>query len=198
MGQRSLAASAFALAFVVGLSLLVGVVSAEDCIVPATGAGKTVTLRGAPTASAKIRGTLSAGQGLPLVASMSGWYETRLADGQPAFAAKRSTDLEPCPAPIGAAPASTGVTFELHVIDVGTGLSVVVRGADFALLYDAGSNDDMARGDSNRTIAYLKTLSPQLEKIDHVILSHPHRDHVELLPDVVTRFKPSEVEFGCL
>jgi len=124
---------------------------------------------------------------------MGGWYETRLADAQPAFAAKRSTDLAPCPAPIVAALVSTGVTFELHAIDVGTGLSVLVRGPDFALLYDAGSNDDMARGDNNRTIAYLKTLRPQLQKLDHVILSHPHRDHVELLPDVVTQFKPSEV-----
>lgn len=70
---------------------------------------------------------------------------------------------------------------------------MLVRGPDFALLYDAASNDDMARGDENRTIAYLKTLQPPPQKIDHVVLSHPHRDHVELLPDVVTLFKPSEV-----
>lgn len=70
---------------------------------------------------------------------------------------------------------------------------MLVRGPDFALLYDAASNDDIARGDDNRTIAYLKTLQPPLQKIDHVVLSHPHRDHVELLPDVVTLFKPSEV-----
>src|SRR5215472_14876474 len=116
--QRSLAVSAITLTFVVGLSLPVGLAWAEDCIVPATGAGKTVTLRMAPTASSNVRGTLSAGQSLPLVASMGGWYETRLADGQPAFAAKRSTDLAPCPAPIVAALVSTGVTFELHAIDV--------------------------------------------------------------------------------
>lgn len=70
---------------------------------------------------------------------------------------------------------------------------MLVRGPDFALLYDAASNDDMARGDDNRTIAYLKTLQPPPQKSDHVVLSHPHRDHVELLPDVVTLFKPSEV-----
>jgi len=70
---------------------------------------------------------------------------------------------------------------------------VLVRGADFAVLYDAGSNDDLARGDDNRTIAYLNTLQPPLQRLDHVLLSHPHRDHVELLPDVVTRLQPSEV-----
>ena len=126
--QRSLAGSAIALTFLVGLSLPVGLAWADDCIVPATGAGRTVTLPVAPTESSKVRGTLSAGQSLPLVASMGGWYETRLADGQAAFSAKRSTDLAPCPAPIVAAPASTDVTFELHAIDVGTGLSIVVRG----------------------------------------------------------------------
>ena len=73
------------------------------------------------------------------------------------------------------------------------GLSVLVRGPDFTVLYDAGTNDDLALGDNNRTIAYLKTLQPPLEKLDHVILSHPHRDHVELLADVITRFKPNEV-----
>ena len=31
--------------------------------------------------------------------------------------------------------------YELHAIDVGTGLSVLVRSAGCALLYDAGSND---------------------------------------------------------
>jgi competence protein ComEC len=60
-------------------------------------------------------------------------------------------------------------------------------------LYDAGSNDDTARGDRNRTISYLSTVRPQLQKLDHVILSHPHRDHVELLPDVVKQYMPSNV-----
>src|SRR5512138_1051445 len=32
-------------------------------------------------------------------------------------------------------------TYQIHLIDVGTGLAILVRGADFALLYDAGSND---------------------------------------------------------
>ena len=41
----------------------------------------------------------------------------------------------------------------------------------------------IARGTDNRVLAYLATLSPQLTKLDHVILSHPHRDHVELMAD---------------
>lgn len=101
-------------------------------------------------------------------------------------------------------PAGTGVhetvatadapaRYVLHVVDVGTGLAVFVKGPDFTLVYDAGSNDDRAVGDKNRFTAYLRATDPQLQAIDHVILSHPHRDHVELLPDVITEYKVAHV-----
>ena len=32
-------------------------------------------------------------------------------------------------------------TYRLHLIDVGTGLAILIQGADFTMLYDAGSND---------------------------------------------------------
>ena len=68
-----------------------------------------------------------------------------------------------------------------------------MRGPDFTLLYDAGSNDDLARGNGNRVLAYLATLTPRITRIDHVILSHPHRDHVELLPDVLRKYPVGDV-----
>ena len=68
-----------------------------------------------------------------------------------------------------------------------------MRGPDFTLLYDAGSNDDLARGSGNRVLAYLATLTPHITRIDHVILSHPHRDHVELLPDVLRKYAVGDV-----
>jgi competence protein ComEC len=83
--------------------------------------------------------------------------------------------------------------FTIHVADVGTGLAVLVEGEDFALVYDAGSNDDTGIGAQNRFMAYLKWAVPNLKKIDHVILSHPHRDHVELLADVITGYDVANV-----
>src|SRR5512139_3996885 len=89
-------------------------------------------------------------------------------------------------------------SFSLTMMDVGTGLSVLVRGEDFALLYDAGSNDDRKVGPDNRVLAYLRlglglsgdaetcgteVDSPRLP-LAHVVLSHPHRDHLSLLSDV--------------
>jgi competence protein ComEC len=196
------ACGCFILLLTVGL-VRMDLVAAADCVVPSSDVTNSVTLRAAPNTTSVVVGSLSVGAGLPLVASVPRWYEGRRADGTSAFVAKRWTVIGPCPAgtPVPAttpAAASNTATlgaggFELHAIDVGTGLSVLVRGADFNLLYDAGSNDDLARGDQNRTMAYLKTVQPQPVKIDNVILSHPHRDHVELLPDVVTHFQPRDV-----
>lgn len=89
-------------------------------------------------------------------------------------------------------------TFQIHLIDVGTGLAVLIRGADFALLYDAGTNDKEER--PLRVAAYLAaTLGPSGDDscveggpaptsrvaIDHVVLSHPHLDHASALDLIV-------------
>jgi hypothetical protein len=53
-------------------------------------------------------------------------------------------------------PAGAPGTFTIGVVNVGTGSAVLVRGTDFRLVYDAGSNDDAARGPNNRMVAYMK------------------------------------------
>src|SRR5512133_1062043 len=77
-------------------------------------------------------------------------------------------------------------TYRVHLIDVGTGLSILIQGADFAMLYDAGTNDKEEK--PSRVIAYLAAaLGPSGDDdlcgdppphtsrtIDHVVLSHPH------------------------
>jgi competence protein ComEC len=120
--------------------------------------------------------------------------------------------LANCPAPTsstrpartdGAGRGGAPGSYSIDVLDVGTGLAVLVRGRDFALLYDGGSNDDLATGKRNRLLAYLEeALGPSSDAtcrpsaaddappvrertIDHMVLSHPHRDHLSLLPDVL-------------
>jgi competence protein ComEC len=95
-------------------------------------------------------------------------------------------------APAAAAPPAAG-TYVVHGIDVGTGLAIFVEGHDFALLYDAGSNDDVARGPGNRVVAYLRAVRPDLRVIDHLILSHPHKDHSELMPDIFAAYQVRHV-----
>lgn len=92
------------------------------------------------------------------------------------------------------APPAPG-TYRLHLIDVGTGLAVLIQGADFTLLYDAGTNDKEER--PLRVASYLAAAlgssgddqcvppgsEPPGERrtIDHVVLSHPHFDHASAL-----------------
>jgi competence protein ComEC len=61
------------------------------------------------------------------------------------------------------------------------------------LLYDGGTQDDLAMGPRNRILAYLAKVRPDLRAIDHVILSHPHKDHLELLPDVFDKYEVRNV-----
>jgi len=96
--------------------------------------------------------------------------------------------------------------FRLHLIDIGTGLAILVEGTDFKLLFDAGSADDKKTnsklGSKSRLVAYLNaalgrvnqphrrslgdidvTASATAPQLDFVFLSHPHEDHLsQLLP----------------
>jgi competence protein ComEC len=89
-------------------------------------------------------------------------------------------------------------TYQIHMIDVGTGLAILVRGSDFTLLYDAGTNDREEK--PLRVAAYLAAaLGPSGDElciergpkptgrvaIDHIVLSHPHLDHASALDLVV-------------
>jgi competence protein ComEC len=83
-------------------------------------------------------------------------------------------------------------TYRLHLIDVGTGLAILIQGADFAMLYDAGTNDKEEK--PSRVTAYLAAaLGPSGDDlcgsgapgtkrtIENVVLSHPHFDHASAL-----------------
>ena len=104
------------------------------------------------------------------------------------------------PADVSSAPPAPG-TWRVHLIDVGTGLALLVQGADFALLYDAGTSDPIER--PLRVVAHLAAaLGPSGDgtcseagapskgrrTIDHVVLSHPHQDHASALDLVLHCF----------
>lgn len=97
-------------------------------------------------------------------------------------------------------------TWRVHMLDVGTGLSILVEGADFALLYDAGTSDPGEK--PLRVVSYLaaalgpsgdeecseaRTPSKERRTIDHVVLSHPHQDHASALDLVLHCFDVENV-----
>ena len=145
-----------------------------------------VNVRQDPGTGSAIIGRILPGESADLIAVGPGWYEVRLSDGRTGYVSRGwVTRIEEA--------AVAGAVYRVHLIDVGTGLSVFVEGPGFALLYDAGSNDDNATGARNRVLAYIRHVRPDLTTLDHVILSHPHQDHVALLPDILMIYQVRNV-----
>jgi beta-lactamase superfamily II metal-dependent hydrolase len=161
---------------------------ADDAVVQ-----RHVTVREAPASDSDAVDFVEPGDRLDLLDEgerRNGYYHVRLPDAREGWV--YYTFVRPVPEAGGAAAAAPAApapgTYRIHSIDVGTGLAILVEGADFTLLYDAGSNDDTAREQGNRVLAYLRAVRPGLQRIDHLVLSHPHKDHSELMPDVVAAY----------
>ncbi len=65
----------------------------------------------------------------------------------------------------------TSGSIEMHVIDVGQGDSVLIKSERSALLIDAGPNSSQ-----DRLVSYLRAQG--IEKLDCLVLTHPHEDHI--------------------
>lgn len=180
---------ALTLAILLLLSLLGASRAAADDIVPSARVSSAVLVREGPSTDTAILGRLRPGDSARLVGEVSGWYRVELPDGTQGYVSKAWTLVVAIPPGEPLA----GVPYKVHVIDVGTGLAIFVEGRDFALLYDAGSQDDLHGGDENRVVAYIEAVRPGLARIDHLILSHPHKDHLQLMPDVFRRFEVGHV-----
>ena len=175
-----------------GVLFLVPVAAQADVVTPSSGVVTRLIVRASASSQSAQVGQLRAGEEAELVGSVPNWHEVQLASGVRGFVSKRWTTVRTTVTP-PITPTAPGPTYTIDVIDVGTGLAILVRGQDFTLVYDGGSNDDLARGTDNRMLAYLKAIVPSLASIDHLILSHPHRDHVELLPDLFAAYQIRQV-----
>lgn len=166
-------------------TVLMGVMPAraEPQVRPSDRVRRNVVVRTEADTSSQPVGALSPGDEAVIIGDVAGWHQVRLSDGRTGFVSKAWTVILTAEEPlIGTGPLT------LHVIDVGTGLAVFVEGPSFTMLYDGGSQDDLADGPDNRILNYIQAVRPGLQTIDHLILSHPHKDHLELLPDIFDRF----------
>jgi competence protein ComEC len=147
---------------------------AQDRVQPDERVVRNVVVRSEPSTESAPIDALAPGETATLTGEVPNWYRVTLPDGRQGFVSKAWTV-----AVVGAVG-----THRVHVIDVGTGLAIFVEGPGFTLLYDAGSQDDIRRGSANRVVAYLRKVRPDLTSLDHVILSHGHKDHLYLMPDI--------------
>ena len=71
---------------------------------------------------------------------------------------------------------------EVDYIDVGQADSILVRNEDQTMLIDAGTNEQ-----GKTVVEYLNNLG--VTKIDYLIGTHPHEDHIGGLDDVIKNFE---------
>ena len=158
-------------------------------VTPSERVRRNVVVRAGPDGNAEPIGALFPGDEVELIGDAPGWHQVQLDDGRTGFVSKAWSVIRDDAEAVAAAPGP----LKLHVIDIGTGLAVFVEGPGFTMLYDGGSQDDLADGPDNRILAYIQAVRPGLQTLDHLVLSHPHKDHLELLPDVFDRFQVRNV-----
>lgn len=70
----------------------------------------------------------------------------------------------------------------VHFIDVGQGDSILIQAGERAMLVDAGTNES-----GSIVTEYLSSLN--ITKLDYLIGTHPHEDHIGGLDDVIRSFE---------
>ena len=82
--------------------------------------------------------------------------------------------------------------FVVEVLDVGQGLSVVIKTTAHVLIFDTGMK--FYQGNDMGQMALLPYLAINgIKHIDRVVISHPDLDHRGGLPSLEERFKPDEL-----
>lgn len=77
-------------------------------------------------------------------------------------------------------------SMEVHFLDVGQADCILIKTPDAAMLVDAGKNEDGVN-----VVSYIQQQG--ITKLDYVIGTHPHEDHIGGLDDVIRSFDIGEV-----
>ena len=75
---------------------------------------------------------------------------------------------------------------EVHFLDVGQADSILIKTSDAAMLVDAGKNED-----GKKVVTYLQQQG--ITRLDYVVGTHPHEDHIGGLDDVIRSFDVENV-----
>lgn len=93
--------------------------------------------------------------------------------------------LTPSSEPTVSATAAIEPLLVVHVIDVGQGDALLFQGPDFTLLIDAG------RHDREDVLPYLQRVG--VERLDLLVGTHPHADHIGQFPQILGALPVGEV-----
>ncbi len=86
------------------------------------------------------------------------------------------------PTTFGSSEVSSDSSFKIHFVDVGQGDCTLVESNGEYLLIDAGEN-----GHETEVLNYLR--STGIEKLDYIIATHQHSDHIGGIPEVLEEYE---------
>ncbi len=81
---------------------------------------------------------------------------------------------------------SSNSDFSVHFIDVGQGDCLLIRSGNISVLIDSGEKEY-----SSKVIAYLE--AQNIKKLDYIIATHPHSDHIGGLSDIIDQFPVGKI-----
>ncbi len=96
-------------------------------------------------------------------------------------AGKNLDNTEIVPSDVSQIPSQADSDLQVHFIDVGQGDCTLVMSGGKALLIDAGEN-----GHETEVLNYLR--STGVKRLDYIIATHQHSDHIGGLPEVLEEF----------
>lgn len=164
--------------------------SATEYVTPSDRVTNTIQVRRSPDVNGAVLGQLSAGQQLEYLGSIPYWHKVRFSPRKIGYVSKAWSEI--IDHELTQNPSLAEENFKnlyIDVVDVGTGLAIWIHNDNFNLIYDGGTQDDSSRFPNNRLINFIQYHQPELKRIDHLIVSHPHKDHISLLPDVLNNYK---------
>lgn len=85
---------------------------------------------------------------------------------------------------LGISPTDKTQELRVQIIDVGQGDSILVQCGEKSLLVDAGDN-----GSEQKIMNVLR--SRGIQKLDYIVATHPHADHIGAMPEIINEFGAS-------
>lgn len=76
--------------------------------------------------------------------------------------------------------------FSVHFVDVGQGDCTLVLCGEYSLLIDAGEN-----GHETEVLNYLRSM--KIDKLDYIIATHQHSDHIGGIPEVLAEYEADNI-----
>ncbi len=169
---------------------------ATEYLTPSDRVLNSLQVRASPDANSAVLGQLNVGDELEYLGSIPYWHKVRFSPRKIGYVSKAWSEIidhELTDKVDTSLVDSNFKNFYVDVVDVGTGLAMWIHNDNFNVIYDGGTQDDGARFPNNRLINFIQYHQPNLKRIDHLIVSHPHKDHISLLPDVLNNFHVNNV-----